>query len=179
MAGSKNQGESFEELFSHGTELLQSGRSLEAIDFLRRAHESRPDDVDAALNLGGAYVLSGKFKKAVPLLERLSRAAPDNEMVWINLGAAYLGNPVLAREKERSSAIAAFKRAYDINPATHNIAYNIGLVYRDQNDIHEAALWFRKAVEINPHDRHARNMLRKLTDGEQEKGSQSNESGDF
>lgn len=176
MAGSRNRRRTFEELFTQGTGLLQSGRPMEAIDLLRRANEAMPEHVDAALNLGGAYILSGKFKKAVPLLERLSQVAPDNEMVWINLGAAYLGNPVLAREKERSSAIAAFKRAYEINPAAHNIAYNIGLVYRDQNDIDEAVFWFRKAVKINPDDRHARNMLRRLTDGER---GQSKKSGNF
>jgi tetratricopeptide (TPR) repeat protein len=166
MAGSERSEASFDELFAKGTGLLQSGKPLEAVVLLQRANEAEPDHFDAALNLSGAYILSGKFSKAVPLLERLSQVAPENEMVWINLGAAYLGNPVLARDEERFRAIAAFKRAYEINPAANNVAYNIGLVYRDQNDIEEAIFWFGKAVEMNPDDRHAQRMLRKLADAE-------------
>jgi tetratricopeptide (TPR) repeat protein len=158
--------QSFDELFAQGTHLLKAGKHLRAVELLEGAHEAMPEHFDAALNLGGAYILSGRFKKAVPLLERLSREAPDNEMVWINLGAAYLGNPVLARDKERSGAIAAFKRAYEIDPDAANVAYSLGLVYRDQNDTDEAIYWFREALKSNPQDRHARDILRRLTEEE-------------
>jgi tetratricopeptide (TPR) repeat protein len=179
MDDSGSRRESFDELFIQGTGLLQAGKPSEAMVALESAHEARPDHIDAALNLSGAYILNRRFRKAVPLLEKLSQAVPDNEMVWLNLGAAYLGNPVLAGEKERASAIAAFKRAHEIDPAAPNVAYNIGLVYRDQNDNDEAIFWFREAVKSDPGDRHARDILRKLIEGERTEGGQSKKGSDF
>ena len=166
MADRRKHRPSFEQLFAQGTGLLHSGKLLEAVELLEAAHDVRPEHVDAALNLGGAYILSGQFTKAVPLLERLSQDAPENEMVWTNLGAAYLGNPVLARKEERIGAIAAFKRAYELDPATPNVAYNIGLVYRDLNDRVEAVYWFREALRNNPGDKDAQALLKRLTQGE-------------
>ena len=153
----------FDDYFGRGTELLHQGNAPEAIPLLEKAHTLKPNHIDATINLSGAYILAGKFKKAVALLEPLGEREPDNPMVWTNLGAAYLGNPVLAREQDQRRAIAAFERALEIQPAVPNVAYNIGLIYRDRQETEEAAGWFRQAVKDNPNDRHARRMLSKLT----------------
>ncbi|MDX1413542.1 MAG: tetratricopeptide repeat protein [Candidatus Promineifilaceae bacterium] len=154
----------FEQLFVNGTRDLQNGQPRKAVPLLERAHELRPDDVDAALNLGGALILTKKFRKAVSILEPLSTEHPENAMIWINLGAAYLGNPVLARDDEQRRAISAFERALDINPVAHSVAYNIGLIYRDRREFDEAIYWFNQAVQHNPQDDDARRMLKKLQD---------------
>ena len=154
----------FEALFRRGTELLQGGDPVQAVSILEKAHEIDPDHADAALNLSGAYVLTGRFKAAIPLLERLSEADPENAMIWTNLGAAYLGNPVLAKDEEQLNAIAAFVRALEINPIAPNVAYNLGLIYRDRQDTEKAVYWFRRAIQANPNDRDAHNILRRLTE---------------
>lgn len=154
----------FEALFRRGTELLHAGDAVQAVSILEQAHEIDPDHPDAALNLSGAYVLTGRFKAAIPLLERLSQSDPENAMIWTNLGAAYLGNPVLAKEEEQQSAIAAFVRALEINPIAPNVAYNLGLIYRDRRDNEQAVYWFRRAIQANPNDRDAHNILRRLTE---------------
>ena len=153
----------FDYYFTRGTDLLHQGKASEAIPLMEKAHSTRPDHVDAIINLSGAYILAGKFKKAVALLEPLSEREPDNPMVWINLGAAYLGNPVLAQDRDQQLAIAAFERALEIRPAAPSVAYNIGLIYRDREEISRAADWFRQAIKDNPNDQDARRMLVKLT----------------
>jgi tetratricopeptide (TPR) repeat protein len=163
--------EQFVNLLRLGTRLLRQGKSEDALPLLRRAHELEPDNFDAALNLSGAYILQKKFRKAVPLLETLRDEEPDNAMVWTNLGAAYLGNPVLATDEQQQKAIDAFKQALELQPDARNVAYNIGLVYRDRRETGEAIRWFERALEINPDDEHARNILEKLRNGEQSEES--------
>jgi Flp pilus assembly protein TadD len=149
-------------LLKRGTQLLQRGQVQEAVSVLERARTLDETDPNVALNLSGAYVLTKKFAKAVDLLEPLSEQEPDNAMVWTNLGAAYLGNPILARDEEHEKAIAAFKKAFAINPATPHVAYNLGLIYRDRKEVDTAIEWFKQAVQANPNDQDARNIIARL-----------------
>ena len=149
-------------LFRRGTELLQGGKPIQAAKVLAQANELDPAHTDAGLNLSSAFILSKKFRQAVSLLEALSQQQPDNPMIWINLGAAYLGNPVLARDEEQQRAINAFLHALEIDPIAPNVAYNIGLIYRDRRENDRAIHWFKKAIQANPNDRDARSILRRL-----------------
>jgi tetratricopeptide (TPR) repeat protein len=155
-------GMSFDELFRAGSGLLHQGKATSAVPYLEQAHDLQPENVDAGINLAGAYILGKKFKKAVQVLEPLSETNPDNAKIWTNLGAAYLGNPVLANDAEQRQAIAAFERALELDPVSPSVAYNIGLVYRDRGEVDKAIEWFETAVKHNPHDQHARNILAKL-----------------
>jgi len=154
----------FQKLFTRGTQLLHKGDYERALRLLQRAHQLDPVDVDAAVNLGGTYILQKKFKAAIPILEKISKIAPDNPMVWTNLGAAHLGNPILARDTEQKNAIAAFERALAINPTTPNVAYNLGLIHRDRQEYEQAIAWFQRALKVNPQDRDARLLLQRLED---------------
>ncbi len=147
-----------------GTRLLSNGQASAALPLLQEAYEADPTSFDAALNLSGAYILTRRFKKAIGLLEPLSAVYSRNAQVWTNLGAAYLGNPVLATEEQQQQAIAAFKQALEVNPTAYSVAYNIGLIYRDRREKDEAKKWFRLAIQHNPLDQHARNLLRRLED---------------
>jgi tetratricopeptide (TPR) repeat protein len=158
---------SFYELYRAGSGLLHEGKATLAVPYLEQAHELQPQNVDAGINLAGAYILSKKFKKAVKVLEPLSEANPDNAKIWTNLGAAYLGNPVLANNEEQMRSIAAFEHALELDPAAPSVAYNIGLVYRDRREYDKAIEWFETAVRHNPRDQHARNILAKLQAGQE------------
>ena len=152
----------FADLLRRGTELLQRGRVQQATGYLQQAYELDAKNLDVALNLGGAYILSKKFKQAVVVLEPLVEAYPENGMVWTNLGAAYLGNPILAKDENQLKAIEAFESALKCDPIAPNVAYNIGLIYRDRQDFEQAASWFRKAIQASPNDKDARNYLQQM-----------------
>lgn len=132
------------------------------MEFLEQAHQLRPDHLDAAINLGGAYILSGRFKPAVKVLEIAVEIDPSNAMTWTNLGAAYLGNPVIARSAEQDKAIEAFSKVLELEPGAPSVAYNIGLIYRDQRRWDEAASWFGKAIKADPYDKDARSLYKKM-----------------
>lgn len=146
-------------LLVDGTALLRSGKHNSALPLLEEAYALLPGDPDAALNLGGAYILAGKFRKAVQVLEKLAEQEPDNPMTWLNLGAAYLGNPVLALDRHQRQAIEAFQRALELHPEAPSAAYNIGLIYRDRQELDSAIHWFQQAVRHNPDDADAHMLL--------------------
>jgi tetratricopeptide (TPR) repeat protein len=152
----------FKDELNRGARLLAQGKAEQSLAVLERLLRHRPDDAAAAINLSGAYILTRQFRRAVPVLEVLAAREPDNAMVWTNLGAAYLGNPVLATPEEQAQAIAAFERALDCDPAAPNVAYNLGLIYRDRRDVERAIHWFTRAVQANPLDRDAQRILERL-----------------
>lgn len=154
--------DSFDRLYREGSQLLQQGQPAEALPLLEKAHKLVPNHVDAGINLGAAYILTKRFKRAVEVLEPMREFAADNPMFWTNLGAAYLGNPVLARDEDQQKAIKAFQYALDINPIAPNVAYNIGLIYRDRKEYDDAKYWFDRALKVDPDDQHARQILEKL-----------------
>jgi len=153
----------FFELLRAGTRALQLGKAEQARKLLERAHKLNPDDYHVTLNLAGACILSKKFGPAINLLEPLSQREPTDPMVWTNLGAAYLGNPVLAKDAEHQRAIAAFQKAYELNPQAPNVAYNLGLIYLDRQETGEALLWFKRAIAANPADKDAQNYVTQLS----------------
>jgi tetratricopeptide (TPR) repeat protein len=159
----ENQEVKFFELLGQGTQALQQGRIIEAMDLLEQAYELNPDNPDLLLNLGGAYILGKQWKKALAVLEPLSERQPSNPMVWTNLGAAYLGNPILATDEKQQRAIGAFKLAIALDPSAPNVAYNLGLIYRDRKEYEEAISWFQRALKTNPRDRDARNFIARLS----------------
>ena len=57
---------------------------------------------------------------------------------------------------------AAFEKAFEINPAAPNVAYNLGLIYRDRKEYEPAIHWFEKAIQANPTDQDARNIKARL-----------------
>ena len=152
----------FDQLFSQGTRLLHQKDPQHAALLLEHACELRPNHLDAAINLGGAYILLGRFTEAVRVLERATEIDPDSVQAWTNLGAAYLGNPVLAKDQEQMKAMAAFKKVLAIQPQAPHIAYNIGLIYKDRKEWRTAERWFAQAVEANPGDRDAAALLNKM-----------------
>lgn len=154
--------DSFDRLYREGTQLLHKDKPAEALPLLERAHKLDPGHVDAAINLAGAYILTKKFSRAVGVLEPLREIAADTPAFWTNLGAACLGNPILAQDEEQQKAIEAFKHAYELDPIAPNVAYNIGLIYRDRKEYVDAIHWFQQALKTNPDDQHARQLLNKL-----------------
>lgn len=152
----------FRDSMTRGTRLLQDGKPAEALPLLERAHKLKPDNPDASLNLGGAYIMAGKHRRAVPILENAVEQTPDNAQLWINLGAAYLGNPVTATDERQQRALFAFNRALEIDPLARSVAYNIGLIHRDRGEVGLAIAAFRRAVLADPYDRDAQRLLERL-----------------
>lgn len=156
-----------QELLAEGARLLGQRRPGEAAARLEQAAELLPDNIDVAVNLGGAYILQRKYDRAVDVLERACALAPENAMLWVNLAAAHLGNLELSGPKQQDRAIAAYRRALEIDPATPNVHYNLGLIYKDRQDWDQARAHFAAALDFDDADTDALYWLTELARLEQ------------
>jgi len=155
------------ELVSEGAHLLAARRPGEAAARLEEALEMDPNDVAAAINLGGAYILQGKHGRAIPILEAAAELEPDNAMIWSNLGAAYLGKLPYSTRESQDRAIQAYEQALALDPRAPHVHYNLGLIYLERRDTAQASLYFYGALESDPNDRDAQYWLDRLRRGEQ------------
>lgn len=153
-------------LVAEGARLLAAKRPGEAVPKLEEALSLDPENVSAAINLGGAFILQGKHDRAVPALETASRLEPDNAMVWSNLAAAYLGKLPFSDRGRQDRAIVAYERALAADARTPNVHYNLGLIYLERDDTLRAAVHFLRAVETDPADHDAQLWLDRIQHGD-------------
>jgi tetratricopeptide (TPR) repeat protein len=153
-------------LVADGARLLAAKRPGEAVPKLEEALSLDPENVSAAINLGGAFILQGKHDRAVPALETASRLEPDNAMIWSNLAAAYLGKLPFSDRDQQDRAIMAYERALMADSRTLNVHYNLGLIYLERDDPLRAAASFLSAVETDPDDRDAQLWLDRIRRGD-------------
>lgn len=150
------------QLLAEGARLLGQRRPGEAAQRLERAAALLPNDLDVAINLGGAYILQRRYDKAVAVLEQASKLMPDHAMVWVNLAAAYLGRLETSGPRQQERAIQAYERALQIDPQSPNVNYNLGLIYKDRQEWHRARAHFHRALEVDPADSDASYWLDRL-----------------
>ncbi len=155
------------ELLIEGTRLLNNGDAAQAAARLEEALRLLPDNPDAAINLGGAYILQRRHNKAVRVLESASQRHPEHVMLWINLAAAYLGTLEISGPQQQAGAIRAFEKALALDARAPHVHYNLGLIYHDQGDLDQARRAFSLALETDPDDRDAQLWLRRLDQTEQ------------
>ena len=141
---------------------LQQNEPKEAELLLEPLYAADPGNLDAAINLGGAYILQRKWSKAVDVLRSATSAHPENAMLWVNLAAAELGQLETAGPQHQEKAMAAYAKALELDPGAPNVNYQLGLIHKERGELDEAAAMFRKALQVNPADRDARLWLDRI-----------------
>jgi predicted Zn-dependent protease len=163
QGGPSDRAARVQRLVGEGARLLAAKRPGEAAEILSEAWKLDPQNVAAAINLGGAYILQGKHERAIPALEAATRLEPENAMIWVNLAAAYLGKLPFATQERQDRAIAAFERAVALDPRTPQVHYNLGLIFLERDDPVRAADCFRDALDTDPTDRDAQRWLDRIS----------------
>lgn len=122
----------------------------EAISALRKLLMRDQKNIDAYKNLALVYYDQKKFKLTQTILENALKMAKEQERkdpdIYVNLGMVYL-----ARE-ENGKAMAAFKKALDIDPDNLAANYNIGALALGHRDYALAAKSYGVVAEARPND---------------------------
>jgi membrane associated rhomboid family serine protease/Flp pilus assembly protein TadD len=127
-----------------GAELLNEGRTDEAISQLQKAIALRPNDLNARYNLGQAYLRQRKVDLAEKEFKRALEIVPNDMDFWLALGQVYLDQN---RTKEAGEAT---QRVLDLAPNSAEGHFNMGLVRAAQDNQLDAVEEFQRAVRLDP-----------------------------
>lgn len=169
---------------------LELGNETEAIKYLKEAASISPDDAARQISLGKLYAKNDLFEEAEKAFQHAIKSDPKNAELQTQIGEIYLehGQAEKAAEAFRGSlglnetvhvynrlgialrhnqrykeAIEEYKKALKVEPENEVVYYNLGRALLDDNQKDGAIGAFRKARELNPDFKEAKEMLDKLT----------------
>jgi len=122
--------------------LLRQGQDAEARAEIDKLEAAGPGSAFAAAQV---YQRLERYAEGVPILTRLTAAKPDLAPAWFLLGAA------LERTGDHERAIAAFKKALDLEPDFHSALNYLGYLWADRGEnLDEALALILRAVALDP-----------------------------
>lgn len=90
--------------------------------------------------LGIAFNLSSEYDKAVDCFQAAISKTPENAKLWNRLGASY------ANGQRAIEAVAAYKKALEIEPSFVRARYNVGIICINMKSYKEAVEHFLVAL---------------------------------
>lgn len=122
--------------------LFRGGRDAEARAEIEKLVEGGPGAAFAAAQV---YQRLERYAEGLPIVRRLTESKPDLPVGWFLLGAA------LERMDEHDQAVAAFKKALDLEPDFHSAANYLGYLWADRGEnLEEALALILRAVALDP-----------------------------
>jgi len=116
----------------------------QAVEAMKFAVQTRPNDPRIAGELGMTMVLAGKVEEATPLLEQVAAALPNDAMSHYWLGRAYLDQFRGAR------AARCFRTAFELDPTNDELMTMIGVAMLSAGRGREAEPWLREYARKHP-----------------------------
>lgn len=168
------------------------GRTNQAIRAYRSAVERQPKLLEAQVQLAGALFRAGRLDAAETRLERVVHLNPvSSSQSWFNLGLVRLQNAqtsegrtafrravrlnpdlveghmqlgrLASKANQTTKAIEHFRRAIAAD-SSHAEAYgSLGIMYVRTNQLDRARRMFERVLELDPQNKAARRLLRKLS----------------
>jgi Flp pilus assembly protein TadD len=126
---------------------IKERRFQTAIDLLKEALKSDPDNPKIHFALGTAYDKAGQVERTILEMEQVLQLDPDNADALNYLGYTFAVQGIRLDEAEQ-----LIQRALKLRPDDGYITDSLGWVYYKQNDIDGAIEQLEKAVELVPED---------------------------
>lgn len=168
-----NKGETAEYYYNIGYIKTSEGDYGEAIKAFRKATQLDSLFAKAYEGMGKAYQALGQNEEAEKHLQKAADIYMDkenvedaeailNDILEISSDSVNVFNSlgVLYRKKgQYQKALKQYEKALRIHPKETFILYNIGRVYLDMKDPENAAIYFEKALQVEPDFTEARQVL--------------------
>jgi uncharacterized protein (AIM24 family) len=122
-----------------GSELLASGKNIEARDELERAAHLRPHNQKAHNLLGLSYFKLGLLERAIEVYERLIQENPKDPTLRVNLGLVHL------KAGQMGEAIAQLETVVELVPDHQKALNYLGLAYAQARDPGKARRFFERS----------------------------------
>ncbi|WP_419787386.1 tetratricopeptide repeat protein [Pseudodesulfovibrio sp.] len=109
--------------------------------------DSNPDDMEALIGLGNAFLMMRAWDRALIPLEHAHKLQPDNDGVLKAIGIAYFN------KKEFEKADASYQDILRIKPNDTLAMFNLGVInkyYFKKLDV--ARTYFEKVIELEKND---------------------------
>ena len=129
------------------------GQIREGIDLLQQecANASAPDEYRVAL--ASLFFQAGRFAEARDQLQQLVQRRPDSADLQIDLAETRL------RLGDGTGALAAFRRAHELNPADSRAAFGFAKLLEATGHRQEAEAAYEQVLKIDPNNPRALNNL--------------------
>jgi CubicO group peptidase (beta-lactamase class C family) len=105
-------------------------------------------------------LIAGKFAEAMEAYKKIKREKPDDNAVAEGR-LNYIGYSLL-EQKNIAAAIAVFKVNVEMYPQSSNVYDSLGEAYMANGEKELAIINYRKSLELNPQNKNAVGMLKKL-----------------
>ncbi|WP_426613190.1 tetratricopeptide repeat protein [Bradyrhizobium sp. McL0616] len=167
-----------EYLASFGTVLQQHGRCEEALNFLDKAIQLRPDDAELWRQQGDIFIQLARLDQALRSFQQALKLNPQHHDAMYKSGVLLfklgrneeaiacldLANSLVPNHtptqrtrawilyilKRYEESEAEGRRAHQLDPDNADTCNNLGLSLRRLGRNEEALAWFEKAIEIQP-----------------------------
>jgi Tfp pilus assembly protein PilF len=106
--------EGYDQLVSWALSLYESARYMEALNFLRGAHQSFPEDIPGTKLLAACYHKIGYKREAAGLYRKALKLEPKQPDVMVNLGE------ILIAQLRYDEALDLLKAAIDMDQSYMN-----------------------------------------------------------
>jgi tetratricopeptide (TPR) repeat protein len=142
----RNEPNNFEAQMKAAQLFLEIRRYDEAIDFLLRANQLRPDSYEAIVQLGNAYFDAEKYKEAEQWYTAALIKNADDINVRTDLGLTFL----FREPPDVDRAIKEFRKSLERDPRHEQTLQNLVVALTRKGDAKEARATLAKLEEINP-----------------------------
>lgn len=127
-----------------GLSLFESGDYEEAAEAFRTALEKDPENVDAYLSIGSAYLRLERLSEAARSFRKAIDLAPDNPRGHLGLGQTY------QLYGDFESAFGELTKALEIDKDDPEVVYALAVFFQKTGDTEQEAAALERMLELDP-----------------------------
>lgn len=114
------------------------------VEIRRKAWMLEKDNLQRAWEYAAVCIQNKDFEKSIEPLEFLTQKSPDVINYWVQLANAY------NKTNKTDKALSAYKKITELDPKNRDAYVNIGIIYKERNQLSVARTFFQKAASVSP-----------------------------